>query len=500
MKTRLLTFFCCLVLHASYAQFYNDDELFNDGGLISDWQSQWFNNTNGIYTGTNNGVFEHHGPSSQTFINNGTYSGLTGHVDRFAGPLGVAGAQEIGGTIRPFFFNLELSNGASEPIHITNSDGANVRGSAVFSNGITTTVRNVHQAGALRFESGAAYTGGNTDAQHLDGYVSKIGTDAFTFPVGNATDLRTFTMGAPAVASEISVAWVTGNPGSVTDPSDAATHSITAVASPINSVSITGFWDYVLVAGDDDGLAVSVSIPDLSAFGLASDLRLIGWNGTEWVDLSGSATATGNTENSTLSGTIPAGAAITALAIGSINAPLPVEFASFSITKRNCEVEVKWSTATEINNAYFTVERSADGSSFTALTQIPGAGNSSTLLSYQYTDKDPLPGKNYYRIRQVDHDGKSKTTNIQSIQAPCSNTASIKVYPTVTRTAVTVLLNDSFKDAQVSLYDMAGRQMPVQIQKSSLKCVIPVSEIASGQYIVRIVKDGKVETFKVVKP
>ncbi len=184
MKTRLLTFFCCLVLHASYAQFYNDDELFNDGGLMSDWQSQWFNNTNGIYTGTNNGVFEHHGPSSQTFINNGTYSGLTGHVDRFLGPLGVAGAQEIGGTNRPFFFNLELSNGASEPIHITNSDGANVRGTAVFSNGITTTVRNVHQAGALRFESGAAYTGGNTDAQHVDGYVSKIGTDAFTFPTG----------------------------------------------------------------------------------------------------------------------------------------------------------------------------------------------------------------------------------------------------------------------------------------------------------------------------
>lgn len=500
MKTSLLTFSICLFLNAAHAQFYNDGEMTNDGSLISDWQSQWFNTANGSFTGTNNGIFEHHGPASQTFINNGVFSALSGHTDRFLGPLGAAGAQEIGGTNRPFFYNLELSNGATEPVHITNSDGVNVRASAIFNNGITTTVRNLHLAGALRFENGASYTGGNTDAQHVDGYVSKIGTEAFTFPIGSGTDLRTLSMGAPAVSSDISAAWIAGDPGSTTDPSDAGTHASTAVAAPILSVSAAGFWDYVLVSGNDDGLPVSVSVPDLSGFALAPDLRLIGWNGSQWIDLSGGSNATGNAENSTLSGTIPAGTAITALGIGSISFILPVHFASFTVRSGNCEVDVKWSTATEDNNAFFVVERSTDGITFSALTQIPGAGNSVILRTYEYKDRSPMPGNNYYRIRQVDLDGQYTATAIQTVQMPCGNEAPVKVYPTITRSVVNVFLTETFKDAQVSLFDISGRKMPVAIQRSSMKCTISMAGIPAGQYMVQIVKDRSVQTFKIVKP
>lgn len=500
MKTSLLTCSICLLLQVAHAQFYNDGGIVNDGSLISDWQSQWLNTANGSFTGTNNGIFEHHGPALQTFVNNGTFSALSGHTDRFLGPLGAAGAQEIGGTNRPFFYHLELNNGTTAPIHITNSDGANIRASAVFSNGITTTVRNIHQAGALRFESGASYTGGNTDAQHVDGYVSKSGTDAFTFPIGNGTDLRTISIGAPAVASEISVAWLAGSPGSTTDPSDGSTHSNTAFAAPIVSVIPAGFWDYVLVSGNDDGLPVSVSVPDVSGFSLAPDLRLIGWNGSQWIDLSGGATATGNTENSTLSGTIPAGTAITALGIGSISTLLPVHFASFTVRSVNCEVDVKWSTATEDNNAFFIVERSTDGITFSALTQIPGAGNSVILRSYAYKDRDPVPGNNFYRIHQVDLDGQHTTTTIQAVKMQCGNETPVKVYPTVTHSVVNVLLTEAFKDAQVSLIDISGRKMPVTIQRSSMKCTIHVTTIPSGEYIVQVVKGRSVQSFKIVKP
>lgn len=500
MKTNFLTFTICLLLNTAHAQFYNDSEMSNDGGMISDWQSQWFNATNGVYTGTSNGVFEHRGPATQTFINNGTFSGLSNHTDRFLGPLGVAGAQEIGGTSRPFFYNLELNNGASELIHITNSDGVNIRASVIFNNGITTTVRNVHQAGALRFENAAIYTGGNSDVQHVNGYVSKSGTAAFTFPTGSGTDLRTLSIGAPGVSSEISVAWIAGNPGSTTDPSDGTPHSLTAVLAPIASVSVAGFWDYGLLSGNDDGLTVNVSIPDLSGFALVSDLRLIGWNGSQWIDLSGSATATGNAENSTLSGTIPAGTTITAIAIGSISAALPVQFASFSLTQANCEVDVKWSTATELNNSHFLVERSSDGISYTALAQISGAGNSSMLRSYQYKDNHPLSGNNYYRVRQVDLDGRSKTTIVQTVRITCAHEGAIKVYPTISRSAVTVYLNETSKNAQVELYDISGRKMSVNTERNALKCTIHVTEIPSGQYILRLVNNGSVQTFKIVKP
>jgi hypothetical protein len=500
MKTILLTIPFCLLLSAGHGQFYNDGDITNDGGLMSDWQTQWFNTSNGIFTGNNSGIFEHRGPSSQTFVNDGVFNALSGHTDQFLGPLGTTGPQEIAGSVRPYFYNLDLNNGATAPVHITNTDGVNVRGTAAFSNGITTTVRTAHQAGALRFETGAVYTGGNTDAQHVNGYVSKSGSEAFTFPVGSGTDLRTLSIGAPALASEISAAWIAGDPGSIPDPSDGGTHSIAAIATPIVSVSTLGYWDYMVLSGNDDGLAISVSIPDLSAFAIAADLRLIGWDGTQWIDLSGGATATGNSENSILNGTIPAGSTITAIGIGSISAVLPVQFSSFTVSSRNCEADLKWSTATELNNAFFTVERSTDGVSFSSLGQVTGAGNSTTVRSYTYTDKDPIPGNNFYRIRQTDFDGRSKTTEIQRLQTDCGKEVAIKVYPTISSSVVTVILPETFRNAKVLLFDISGRNVPVYITKSSLKYEIPIHSVPSGKYILQVSKDREIQTFKIVRP
>ncbi len=261
-----------------------------------------------------------------------------------------------------------------------------------------------------------------------------------------------------------------------------------------------GFWDYMILSGDDDGLPISVSIPDLSAFAIATDLRLIGWDGSQWIDLSGGATATGNIENSILNGTIPAGSTITAIGIGSISAVLPVQFSSFTVSSRNCETDLKWSTATELNNAFFTVERSTDGVNFSSLTQVTGAGNSSTVRTYAFTDKDPVPGNNFYRVRQTDFDGRSKTTPIQRIQTDCGNEAAIKVYPTISASIVTVILPETYKNAKLLLFDISGRNVPVNITKSSLKYEIPMSSVPAGKYILQVIKDREIRTFKIVKP
>lgn len=485
---------------AGHAQLYNDAELTNDGGLISDWQNQWFNTINGIYNGFNNGIFEHHGPSSQTFINNGVFNATTGHADYFLGPLGTTGAQEIGGSARPFFFNLFFNNGATDLINITNTDGANIRGAAAFNNGITTTVRNIHQAGALRFENGATYTGGNTDAQHVNGYVSKIGTEAFTFPVGNGTDLRTLSISAPAASAEISTAWFSGSPSAVTDPSDGSTHSNTSVLGPIVVVSNAGFWDWVPVAGSDDGIAVTVSIPDLSSFAAASNLRLVGWDGSRWIDLSGAANASGNTENSTLSGTIPAGVTISALSVGSLSPALPVHFISFTATANDCKTIVRWSTATEDNNDYFEVQRKNNDSAFTVIAKLDGAGNSTVLQQYEYVDPNPAPGNNFYRIRQVDLDGNNSYTKIASTLINCGGQM-IKVYPTISRTTVTVQLPEAYRNAKLSLVDITGRLISnVAIQSNAQQRIIDLSGLPSAQYFLLIVIDKEVQTFKIVKP
>src|SRR5690606_30628921 len=119
------------------------------------------------------------------------------------------------------------------------------------------------------------------------------------------------------------------------------------------SVSPAGFWDWIVESGSFTG-EVTVSLPDLGgAAAVASDLRLVGWDGTQWVAL-GTAGASGTAAGSALSGTLQAG--ITAIGIGSVGAPLPVRFSGFDVTRSGCAAELSWSTAMEKHNDYFEVE------------------------------------------------------------------------------------------------------------------------------------------------
>ncbi|MCC7232610.1 MAG: T9SS type A sorting domain-containing protein [Bacteroidia bacterium] len=87
---------------------------------------------------------------------------------------------------------------------------------------------------------------------------------------------------------------------------------------------------------------------------------------------------------------------------------LPIELASFDARADGNRVLVSWETAAEINNEYFTVERSSDGENFVPVGRVEGAGNSTNLLSYGWEDRDPLTGTSYYRLRQTDYDGKTE--------------------------------------------------------------------------------------------
>jgi hypothetical protein len=94
---------------------------------------------------------------------------------------------------------------------------------------------------------------------------------------------------------------------------------------------------------------------------------------------------------------------------------LPVELVDFSARAVGDEVQVNWSTASEINNDYFTLERSTDGENFEPIQQLDGAGNSTELIYYACVDKEPLPGVSYYRLRQTDYDGKYSYSEIKAV-------------------------------------------------------------------------------------
>ena len=85
--------------------------------------------------------------------------------------------------------------------------------------------------------------------------------------------------------------------------------------------------------------------------------------------------------------------------------PLPIELIHFSAEAIGREVKLTWATASEINNDFFTLERTTNMRDIEIIGRKPGAGNSNTVLRYSYTDRDPHPGINYYRLKQTDYDG-----------------------------------------------------------------------------------------------
>ncbi|MCF8244246.1 MAG: BspA family leucine-rich repeat surface protein, partial [Saprospiraceae bacterium] len=138
---------------------------------------------------------------------------------------------------------------------------------------------------------------------------------------------------------------------------------------------------------------------------------------------------------------------------------LPVELVSFQAERQNRDAALlTWRTASELNNEGFDIERSSDGRNWETLSFVPGHGTTQAEQSYAYTDEQPLPGVNYYRLRQVDFDGKMEYSDIRSVMMEGS-TNGIAVYPNPVKDG---LLNVDFAAEQegtatLRIFDASGK-------------------------------------------
>jgi uncharacterized repeat protein (TIGR01451 family) len=111
---------------------------------------------------------------------------------------------------------------------------------------------------------------------------------------------------------------------------------------------------------------------------------------------------------------------------------LPVSWLSFTAEKQSNNVLLKWQTSAETNSAQFVVEYSADGNSFSAIGTLAAAGNSNSVRNYSFVHTQPRNGSNFYRIRQVDIDGRSASSDIRRIEVNGKNKGfAIQVNPAI---------------------------------------------------------------------
>jgi hypothetical protein len=109
--------------------------------------------------------------------------------------------------------------------------------------------------------------------------------------------------------------------------------------------------------------------------------------------------------------------------------PLPVGLVNFAVEYRSGEgVYLSWSTMNERQNSYFSVESSRDGRKFRELGRVQGRGESDQKVSYHFTDLSPHEGQNYYRLKQMDHDGTPSYSTIRVVEVKLAQMAAY-VYP-----------------------------------------------------------------------
>jgi hypothetical protein len=141
-----------------------------------------------------------------------------------------------------------------------------------------------------------------------------------------------------------------------------------------------------------------------------------------------------------------------------IDSALPVELLSFDAKATNSNCILHWETASEINNDYFIIQRSVDGNTFEDIGKVKGAGNSTSIIDYTYIDKNPVCSTCYYRLNQVDFDGKSSLSKIIRVNFESSEFALSGTVVDYENNSIKIYLNSNRDENVVyRICDLPGR-------------------------------------------
>ncbi len=177
---------------------------------------------------------------------------------------------------------------------------------------------------------------------------------------------------------------------------------------------------------------------------------------------------------------------------------LPVELVTFTAESFNLGIEVSWSTATEINNDYFSLQKSYDGVEFTEIGQVLGNGNSTDLNSYTFIDKEMREGLQYYQLIQYDYDGTAHHEGIISIKIQSGHsTADYSLYPNPATDIVFIKGLHNSINAIYAVYNTKGTQLVRETYEPNKG--IDLLQFETGTYYI-LLQDGKsTKSLKLIK-
>ncbi|MFT3936416.1 MAG: T9SS type A sorting domain-containing protein [Chitinophagaceae bacterium] len=377
-------------------------------------------------------------------------------------------------------------------------------------------------------------------------FLSKTRSTGYTAPVASAGTAQTITLPTSTVtlsgsgtgtngASISSYSWVkTSGPssGSITT-SNAASTTVTGLSqgvyvfsltvtdnhglTAVSSVTITVIAAPVADAGPSQTITTSSTALSASAsYSTNGAITSYQWqqvSGPSAVVISNANSATplvsdmssGSSYSFQLTVTDVAGASSSAVTgVTVVSSLLPVQFSYFNGIAASGSNLLKWGTASEQNNSYFSIERSADGNSFTSIGSVTAIGNSSTAHDYSFTDGNLTAATYYYRLKQVDINGTFTYSKVIVVKSTVVVGSSVQLFPNPVISGLSIVLNNDTKgNGVITVYDINGRSLRQQaIAKTdqTASAVISMNDLSAGMYVVEIkIGDGYKLTKTVLK-
>ena len=290
---------------------------------------------------------------------------------------------------------LSLTNGkiitSSNELFVTNSATGSINGHNTSNYIIGNLRRNINSSGSYDFPLGTLsnYELINVTTSSIAGTSNILGNFVNINPIENSYQLSGITINGTTVDSMLNYGYWSLTPNaSLTSGTYSVTLKETGFTNPASS-------------------AASYCV--LKRSGLGNSWQSLGThNSSTQTESGGIATAVRSSLSS-----------FSHFAIGKYSGAsgLPIKLIYFKAKYIDNNVELSWSTASEINNDFFTIERSSDGIHFESILAKRGAGNSTTLLNYTDVDIQPLTGNSFYRLKQTDYDGHFSYSDIKAVKS-----------------------------------------------------------------------------------
>jgi hypothetical protein len=238
--------------------------------------------------------------------------------------------------------------------------------------------------------------------------------------------------------------------------------------------------------GDVGTVSISVDLNGTLGSALGSNLRLLidrdgdGFSDNDVTPVAGS-----------FSGTVVTFSGINfqngdRFTIGNTNIanPLPIELISFNATVQQAEVNLQWATASELNNDFFTIQRSQDAEDWEDVIEIKGAGNSNERIDYETTDGLPYTGVSYYRLKQTDFDKQYSYSGVKRVEV--TQAFQLKVYPNPSSGTFRITTGFEILPEDVKFTNMLGQAIPIKLQHDGTSLIVNSDSISPGIYIIQV--------------